>query len=176
MAESTRPEPADLAALRPRLVALVRRVAPGWLAVDAEDIAQAAILGVLERLRAERGNLEVSASYFLRAAHNAAVDEIRRRFRRRRREGGDVSTVETTPTNAPDPRRGALSIEIDRAIRACLAALEGSRKMAAALYLLGHSGAEAQRLSGWTRKRMEHLTYRGLADLRECLTRKGIEP
>jgi RNA polymerase sigma-70 factor (ECF subfamily) len=36
--------------------------------------------------------------------------------------------------------------------------------------------AEAARSLGWTDKRIQHLTYRGMADLRLCLSRKGLQP
>src|SRR5262245_7676639 len=66
----------DVAQLRPGLVALVRRVVPPWLRDQAEDIAHSAIAQVIER-----GNPDRAPSYLMRAAHNAAIDEIRRRIR-----------------------------------------------------------------------------------------------
>jgi RNA polymerase sigma-70 factor (ECF subfamily) len=44
------------------------------------------------------------------------------------------------------------------------------------MFLLGYSLIDTERMSGWSRKRSEHLTYRGLADMRRCLASKGIEP
>jgi RNA polymerase sigma-70 factor (ECF subfamily) len=35
---------------------------------------------------------------------------------------------------------------------------------------------EASRILDWSAKRTENLVYRGLADLRECLTLKGMRP
>jgi RNA polymerase sigma-70 factor (ECF subfamily) len=174
----TRPglAPADLAELRPRLLSLVRRVCPRWLKDQAEDIVQAAIVGVLERFREQGGSLPVSSSYLMRAAHNAAVDEIRRRFRRPETEGGDAAQLALAASEAHDPARRSEALEIDRAIRACLALLGPARRAAVMLFLLGYSRAEIERLSGWGRKRSEHLTYRGLADLRRCLSEKGLEP
>ena len=48
--------------------------------------------------------------------------------------------------------------------------------MAVTLYLQGHSVPEAARVLDWPAKRTENLVYRGLADLRECLMKKGIQP
>jgi RNA polymerase sigma-70 factor (ECF subfamily) len=36
--------------------------------------------------------------------------------------------------------------------------------------------AEAARILDWSPKRTENLVYRGLADLRGCLTSKGLKP
>jgi RNA polymerase sigma-70 factor (ECF subfamily) len=174
---STRPlEPADIASLRPRLLALVRKVSPRWLADQAEDIVQTAIVSVLEHLRAAGGNSAVSSSYLMRAAHNAAVDEIRRRFRRPEIGAGDDMEIQELRSDAPGPGEEAEAREIDRALRACLAGLARPRRAAVTLFLLGYSLAETEQLSGWSRKRAEHLTYRGLAAVRQCLSQKGIAP
>lgn len=174
---STRPlEPEEIASLRPRLIALVRKVSPRWLADQAEDIVQTAIASVLEHLRAAGGDSAVSPSYLMRAAHNAAVDEIRRRFRRPEIGAEDDMEIHELRSDAPGPGEEAEAREIDRALRACLAALARPRRAAVTLFLLGYSLAETEQLSGWSRKRAEHLTYRGLAAVRQCLSQKGIEP
>jgi RNA polymerase sigma-70 factor (ECF subfamily) len=169
-------EPAEIASLRPRLIALVRKVSPRWLADQAEDIVQTAIVSVLEHLRSVGGNSSVSSSYLMRAAHNAAVDEIRRRFRRPEIGVTDDMQIHELRSDAPGPGEEAEAREVDRAIRGCLAALARPRRAAVTLFLLGYSLAETEQLSGWSRKRAEHLTYRGLADVRQCLSEKGIEP
>jgi RNA polymerase sigma-70 factor (ECF subfamily) len=151
-------------------VALVRRIVPPWLRDHAEDIAHAAIAQVIER-----GNPDRSPSYLMRAAHNAAIDEIRRRIRRPE-TGIDDGEAQAVVAQTLDPARRMASLEIDRAIRACLAALAGPRRAAVVLFLLGHSRAEVEAMSSWGKKRTEHLTYRGLADMRDCLGAKGIAP
>jgi RNA polymerase sigma-70 factor, ECF subfamily len=178
-AELNRPrllEPGDFATIRPQLLSLVRRVCPWWLANQAEDIVQSAMLGVLEHSGKNGEVTEVSTSYLMRAAHNAAVDEIRRRFRRPEVEAGDEHGLVDQEAHAPDPQREVEAREIHRAIRACLAALLGPRRTAVTLYLLGYSLVETVELSGWNRKRSEHLTYRGISDLRRCLAAKGLAP
>lgn len=169
-------DPSELSSIRPRLLSLVRRVCPRWLAHQAEDIVQSAIVQVLERSGRERGGFEVSSSYLMRAAHNAAVDEIRRRFRRPEVAAGDEESGMEHEASAAGPERQAQSRQIDAAIRSCLALLARPRRAAVMLFLLGYSLAETERMSGWSRKRSEHLTYRGLADMRRCLTSKGMEP
>jgi RNA polymerase sigma-70 factor (ECF subfamily) len=44
------------------------------------------------------------------------------------------------------------------------------------LYLQGHSVPDAARILDWPAKRTENLVYRGLADLRACLSNKGLRP
>ena len=50
------------------------------------------------------------------------------------------------------------------------------RRLAVTLHLQGHSVPDAARVLDWPVKRTENLVYRGMADLRECLMSKGIEP
>jgi RNA polymerase sigma-70 factor (ECF subfamily) len=169
-------DPSEFSSIRPQLLALVRRVCPRWLASHAEDIVQSAIVQVLERSRREGGGFEVSSSYLMRAAHNAAVDEIRRRFRRPEVAAGDEESGMEHEAPAPGPDREAEARQIDAAIRACLAVLARPRRAAVMMFLLGYSLIDTERMSGWSRKRSEHLTYRGLADMRRCLASKGIEP
>ena len=44
------------------------------------------------------------------------------------------------------------------------------------LHLQGHSVPDAARVLDWPAKRTENLLYRGLANLRECLMNKGMQP
>ena len=60
------------------------------------------------------------------------------------------------------------------AVDACLRRLIDSRRLIVAFHLLGHDLAESEQLSGWGAKRVRNLLYRGLADLRHCLTAKGF--
>ena len=73
-----------------------------------------------------------------------------------------------------DPERIAASREVGRGIQDCLSQMSRERRLAVTLYLQGHSVPEASRVLDWSAKRTENLVYRGLADLRECLTSKGM--
>ena len=81
-----------------------------------------------------------------------------------------VAEVAVTSDN---PERTAASLEIGRGIQACLAAMKRERRLAVTLHLQGHSVSEAARILDWPEKRTENLVYRGLADLRACLTLEG---
>lgn len=162
------------AQLRRQLTRAVGRICPPWLAAQADDIVQAAMLRVMEILRESEGKATLNASYLWRVAYSATVDEIRRLRRRR-----EVSLDEVSPEVLPDPsdpERSCAGSEIGQGVRDCLQRLVEARRLAVALYLQGHSVPEAARILGYGAKRVENLVYRGLADLRRCLVAKGLEP
>lgn len=165
---------AAIAELRERLKRAVARVCPPWLARHGDDIIQTALLRVLDVLQTG-GNRELSASYLRRAAYSAAVDEMRRHFRRREVSEED-STLQSLTSAAADPERDALASEIGRGITDCLGDLVDPRRLAVTLHLQGCSVPEVGRRLGWSTKKAEHLVYRALEQLRECLTRKGLTP
>lgn len=169
---STPDEPHDYAELRSKLVTAVRRSCPGWLADQAEDLVQVAMVRIL-RSYSDR---EVNTSFLYRVAHSVVIDEIRRR-KRRREEQATPSLPERTVAPGPtSPETRAGGQEIGAAIVACLATLRDDRRRAVTLYLQGHGVPEAAELLGFDRKKTENLVYRGLADLREALRQRGCTP
>lgn len=170
------------ASLRTTLTRAVRRQCPAWLAADAEDIAQAALMKVALAPRAAEGNASLSSFYLHKVAHSALVDEIRRRRRRREvaldagpsQGDGKPTTFEPAATGTPEAT--ARLRELGAAVRACLRSMKRERRLALVLYLQQHTVPEAARLLGWAAKRTENLVYRGLADLRQCLLAKGHTP
>ncbi len=165
----------DVEILRRRVAAAVRRVCPSWLARQADDITQ----DVLVRLTKASGedSRRFSSMYLERAAYGATVDEIRRACRRRESplpEGEGLADL--APARSADPEREVASAEIGRAIQGCLLALVPRRRLAVTLYLQGCSVPESARRLGWSTKQTENLVYRGLADVRACLQRKGWTP
>lgn len=179
---STDPRPAARSApqlepedLRRSLRSAIVRICPSWLADRADDLVQTALIRVLDIQRRREGTGEFSSFYLRRAAYCALVDEIRRQ-RRRREVPLDSEGEEISPASGrPDPEETAAGREIGRAIRDCLAAMIRPRRLAVTLHLQGHGTADVGRLLGWIPKKAENLIYRGLADLRGCLSAKGIE-
>lgn len=164
----------DYAALRSSLARAVSRVCPRWLSDGRDDLVQAAILRVMESRR--RGTRpEMVPAYLARVAYSALVDEIRRL--RRRREV-PLEEEDHLPLRSPiaDPEEQASRAETARGIRKCLANLLRERRLAVTLHLAGHSVREAAEILGWGFKRTENLVYRGIVDLRSCLTAKGLRP
>ena len=169
--------PDETADLRRRLAVAVAWVCPKWLTAQMEDIIQNGMVQLLRARNQNEGKREYSSTYLQRVAHGATVDEIRRHSRRKE---NPVDTVETfegpVPSGIAAPDSAAFSAEVGAAIRGCLVKLVRSRQLAVTLYLQGCTIKEVAGLLGWSTKRADNLIYRGLADLRQCLTRKGITP
>ena len=160
--------------IRRRLTRAVHRVCPRWLAAHAEDIVQTAMVRVLSAARGRgEGNPDLSSLYLEKTAYSALVDEIRRQ--RRRREESDEGTLAAAGGRSHgDPDSVVAAREVASGLRACLANLRASRRLAVTLHLQGHSVPEVAAILQWRTKRAENLVYRGLADLRRCLSMKGL--
>ena len=162
--------------LRAEVARVVARVCPAWLASRADDLVQAVMIRVVEVQRRREGTAELSTFYLQKAAHSALVDEIRR-WRRRQEVPLSAEHDDSAAEHpAPNPERHAAGRQLGRAIRGCLLTLVRPRCLAVILHLQGHSVPEIGRLLRWSAKRAENLVYRGLADLRGCLERRGIAP
>jgi len=162
--------------LRRRLSASGTRACPGWLAEQAEDIVQNAMVRLLAALKRSGGKQEFSSTYLRRVAHGATVDEIRRRCRRREDTTEESGMLERAPAETGNPERFSEAREIGRGIVDCLTRLSDPRRLAVTLFLRGCSVPEAARRLRWTVKKTEHLVYRALRDLRKCLSMKGLTP
>jgi RNA polymerase sigma-70 factor (ECF subfamily) len=170
------PSEVDLEGLRRDLKRSVAQTCPRWMSDRSEDIIQVALMRVLEIYRKREGNAELNSFYLRKAAYSAVVDEIRR-LRRRQEvplENESSEVVYEPKAESPDPERNAAAQETGRAIRDCLGRLVKPRQMAVTLNLQGHSVPDIGKLLGWTTKKAENLVYRGMADLRGCLTEKGV--
>jgi RNA polymerase sigma-70 factor (ECF subfamily) len=168
---------AELALLRERLEKVVGRVCPRWLASQADDLVQTAMLRLLDVLARRVHSRSFSSSYLYKVAYSALVDEIRLLRRRREVAIEDDEGMEMpieSPVTGPEER--ASGRRLGDEIADCLKRLIVPRRRAVALHLYGHTGAEASKLLGHRLKQVRNLTYRGLADLRGCLQTKGLEP
>jgi RNA polymerase sigma-70 factor, ECF subfamily len=169
----------DYAQLHRDLVRAVDRVCPRWMADKADDLVQVAMMRVMEIQRKKEGTAELNAFYLRKAAYSAMIDEIRRLRRRQEvsfESGTDEAEVISYDPAAPDPdpERASAGRQAGRAIRDCLGLMVPPRRHAVTLNLQGHSVPEVGKLMGWTAKKAENLVYRGMADLRDCLSTKGI--
>lgn len=146
----------------------VGRACPSDLSAHREDLVQTALLRVLELEGRGEENQVRTASYLWRVAFSVIADELRRRraeqLRSRRSMVGEQAGQDGA---TPLP-------EIGLGIRDCLRGLAEPRRMAVLLHLEGFRAEEASRVLHWDVKRVQNLTYRGLADLRGCLERKGL--
>jgi len=162
--------------LRRRVVSAVRRHCPPRLAGEAEDIAQNVLVKLLKSAKKSAGNKTFSSVYLEKSACGAVVDEIRRACRRREDPVQDPDGMDAMASKQAGPERGSASGEIARGILDCLTRLSRSRRLVVTLYLHGCTVPEAAARRGWTLTKTESLVYRGMADLRCCLERKGLTP
>lgn len=161
--------------IRRRLSRAVIRVCPRWLAAHTEDIVQNAMLRVVNAARNRgEGPPDLSALYVEKTAYSALVDEIRRQRRRLEDPAGGIPDVAGDPGGA-DPESAVAAREVAEALRGCLTLLGTPRRLAVTLHLQGHTVPEVASILKWRAKRAENLVYRGLADLRRCLSMKGLE-
>ncbi len=170
--------PDELEELRRRLAAAVAWICPRWLVSRREDIIQNGMVQLLRQEKNREGKRDYSSTYLKRVAHGATVDEIRRLSRRKENplEESMEGRAETGASGLPAPDVVAHSTEIGAGIRACLLTLIRPRQLAVTLHLQGCTVQETARLLGWTPKRADNMVYRGMADLRRCLARKGLTP
>ena len=149
------------------------RMLPAALGPAREDLVQTALLRVLERREREKEPVR-TASYLWKVAFTVTADELRRR-RRAGEESVDDAALEAhlhEVSGVEGPRPVGLGV----ALRDCLQRLATERRGAVVLHLQGFAAPEAARVLHTGEKRVQNLTYRGLADLRNCLTLKGLSP
>jgi RNA polymerase sigma factor (sigma-70 family) len=146
------------------------------LSDQAEDIVQVTLVRLLAVVEKSGGETVLAPSYIKKAAYNATVDEMRRRFRRKEVPEGDGLESHQVSARPPEQEDHAVALDVHDAIRDCLGRLIRPRRVAVSCHLQGYSVPEAARFLGWTPKKTEHLIRRGLADLRSCLTGKGVTP
>jgi RNA polymerase sigma-70 factor (ECF subfamily) len=172
--ERGEPTALDVEALRRRLARAVHRTCPAWLVSHADDIVQSAVLRVMGALSKREGNPGVATLYLEKAAFAATADEIRRLRRRREVPAEPEALARAVDAASAGPDRQLLAREIRSGVADCLSRLPEDRRAAVTLYLQGHTMPEAGGLLGWSGKKAENMVYRGLADLRRCLARKGL--
>ena len=169
----------DYTKLRRDLASVIARICPGWPAAQRDDLVQAAVMRIMRVFGAgapdvdSEGNSAPRTSYLYKVAHSVLVDELRR-LRRQRETPMDEDALESVPAVRADPERLAVSRQIGEGIRDCLSRLKRERRLAVTLHLQGHTVPQAAQILDWAAKRTENLVYRGLAELRDCLTSKGI--
>jgi RNA polymerase sigma-70 factor (ECF subfamily) len=169
-------EDAEIEDLQGRVSSAVRRNCPAWLREKAEDIAQDVLVKLLRSKRKADGEKKFSSAYVEKAVSGAVVDEIRRACRRKENPVADPASAERIATGYAPSRGGPASWEVTRGLVDCLAELVHSRRLAVTLYLNGCTVREAAARLHWGLHKTENLVYRGLADLRVCLSRKGLKP
>lgn len=164
-----------VAELHRNLEQAIQRMCPPWLAAQADDLIQVSLLRLMERLRKTQGQQEFNHAYIKRTAFCALIDEIRRvRARGETSLAPDEDQEPSQPHHGADPEQRLWARQIGDHIRDCLTKLITPRRLAVLLKLQGETGPETASILGWTLRKTENLISRGMADLRQCLQRKGL--
>lgn len=164
--------PEDVRELRPRLLRLVRRIAPPYLQPFVEDLTQDAAWRLI------RGNPEWTweDALLYRVAYSVVIDEIRRR-----RIHSEVAMTPSMPdrlVNSAElfPDTQVNGKQLGEGIIEALSHLVEARRHAVTLYLQGHTHAQIGEMLDCDTKSASNAIYRGLLDLRGHLTRMGFDP
>jgi RNA polymerase sigma-70 factor (ECF subfamily) len=166
----------DYEEIRATLVRAVASLCPGWMTDRRDDLVQQAMMKLLRHEEKGELNPAPKASYLWKVAHSVTVDEIR--SVRRKRETS-LDSAESEPNDRLEDERAGQDRamwELGHAIRECLGTLESRRRRVVALHILGHSLPETAEHSGWRYDQVRNILYRGLKQLRFCLTGKGFAP
>lgn len=114
----------------------------------------------------------LSASYLQRVVTTAVLDLLRRRRRTAMHD-----PVEDLPLPAPGPGPDAdvEAASLGIVVSAAVESLGLARRTVVKLHLEGYRREEIEALLGWSEAKTRNLLYRGLSDLREHLTARGID-
>lgn len=151
-----------------------------------EDVAEV-VQEVRVRLWRARPTSEtiesLGVSYIYRTAMSAALEVVRRKRGsgpvvsfindREGREGGALAVAAVA---ARGPEQTLARSEVALAVSQAVHDLPQARRTAVRLYLVGYSRDEIAHSVGWSEAKTRNLIYRGLADLRSALERRGIGP
>jgi RNA polymerase sigma factor (sigma-70 family) len=148
---------------------------------DLDEVLQEVRIRLWRVDASESGKLDaLKSSYVYRAALSAAIDLLRRRRARREESLEDEGAVDRDPPlsfAAPaSADADVLASDAGRAIDAALSLVVASRRAVVRMYLAGYDRQEIAALLGWSEAKTRNLLYRGLDDLRQLLTAKGIHP
>lgn len=155
--------------------------AHGLQGPDLDEVLQEVRIRLWRADASASGKLDaLKSSYVYRAALSAAIDLLRRR-RARREESleDDAANDHNAPAGLAAPSAAdadVLASDAGRAVEAALAMVVPSRRAVVRMYLAGYDRQEIAALLGWSEAKTRNLLYRGLDDLRQLLTAKGIHP
>lgn len=166
----------ECARMRRNLEKAVARVCPSSLVDRKDDLVHVAMMRVMEVARRSVEQRQFSLSYLHRAAYSALVDELRRLRNRREDPLDNEDSASEMSSREPGPEQVVKGREIARALQECLSQLHPPRRLAVVLHLQGEGVSRSAELLGWKPKRVENLVYRGIRDLRACLSARGLQP
>jgi RNA polymerase sigma factor (sigma-70 family) len=162
-----------LATFIPLIHRAAARVASRRAAPLQDDIVQVVTTAVWRQL--ERGQcIEQPASYVYKAVVRETVRALKRE---QERAEVPIDTTEADALAGKADTHADLEIrELGDAIQECVGTLSQDRARAVRAHLAGLDVAELMTMYGWTYQRARNLVARGMADLRDALRARGVEP
>lgn len=160
-----------------KFAGMVRSVA--WRHRLSDDDVEEVMQQVRIRLwQAQGGDSEQiarsPASYVYRTAVSAALDLIRRRRAQRIEQTVSIEDSGETMPGKAGPASDLEFSELANQVARAIDDIPASRRPVVRMYLAGYPREEISNLLGWSEAKTRNLLYRGLADLRGCLTERGI--
>jgi RNA polymerase sigma-70 factor (ECF subfamily) len=160
-----------------RFAALTRRIGRSYRLPDdtIDEAVQEVRIRLWRTLATAPDIRRVPATYIYRTTVSAMLDLIRRR--RSQREAA-VESLESrvTPLPAPTPSPDARldTSDVTHAVAEAIDTIPESRRAVVRMYLSGYAREEIAALLAWSEPKTRNLLYRGLEDLRQALTARGI--
>lgn len=160
-----------------RFDAFIRRTASrhGLAGQDVDDVVQDLRVRVWKSFGTAELIRRAKPTYLYRVAVSASLDIIRRR----RTAKASATPIDLVPPSAlADEKARAdatlVGSELGRAVHEALDLLSESRRGVVRMYLAGYDRYEIADLLGWSEPKTRNLLYRGLEDLRQILSSRGI--
>ena len=147
----------------------------GLDATDLDEVMQDVRIRLWKALGSGERIGRVNTSYVYRTAMSAVCDFVRARRNRwihSMEDDRETAVAASVPGADAGLDRRELMREIGRAVED----LTPEQRPVVRMYLAGYPQREIEELLGWTEAKTRNVLYRGLAQLRLQLSRKGIGP
>jgi len=175
-----------LEAVITRFARLLHHVAlrHGVRAEDVDDVIQEVRVRLWRARPTSETIATLGVSYVYRTAMSAALEVVNRRRGSgppqvaldHREEGEESRSLKEPASIGGEPDALLERSEFGRVVSDAVAELADARRTVVRLYLVGYSREEIAAMVGWSEAKTRNLIYRGLADLRRALERRGIGP
>ncbi len=159
---------------------IIAQMCPPSLGISREDLEQEVQLKLWRALHSER-EIANPKSYVGRIAQTAAID-ARRRVKTRSEEplldaamDAEHPGRELRDERMISPERHAQQEQAKGMIKTELREFPKESRIAVGLHLQGYGARQIADVTGWTEPKARNLVYRGMRNLREKLSEKGID-
>lgn len=166
----------DFEAIRKKFSGLIRAYTLKFdlqrYGIEIDDIVQEVEIKIWKVFENEK-NIENSTSYIKKIISSTVIDHLRKL----KREKGIIALEKQKVISEQSlhyEKEGIDEREAKEIIGKAVDALIDSRRCVVKLFLLGMTIDEISSYFDWTRDKTRNLVYRGLADLKEILKKKGI--